>query len=93
MDHKLIFDNTSSKYGSIVELDFTEDIDFTDQDLSDSEKVVIEESVLYQSELREYIKPHSGSKLDSFAKNLLNGDLFANAVSYTHLTLPTICSV
>ena len=85
MDSKLIFSNEDHKYGSIVELDFTEDIDFTDQDLSDSEKVVIEESVLYQSELREYIKPHSGSKLDSFAKNLLNGDLFANVYDSLNL--------
>jgi len=78
MDSKLIFDSTSSKYGSIVELDFTKEIDFTDQDLLDADTVEIEKSVLYQSDLRQYIEPHNGSKLDNFANNHLNANLFAN---------------
>lgn len=77
MDHKLIFEHDSCKYGSIIELDFTKEINFTDQALDNIEFKKPTKSVLYQSELREYFKPIEATKLDYFQNDYLNADLFA----------------
>ena len=86
MDYKIIFDKNTSKYGSIIELDFTEEFKNFDINVKETESHDKTESVLYQSHLREYLTPYKGSDLDLFANKHLNLDLFARVYNSIDLS-------
>jgi hypothetical protein len=77
MDHKIIFENDNCKYGSIIELDFTQEFKDFNINVKETEPHEQAKSVLYQSHLREYLTPYNSSGLDLFANKHLNLGLFA----------------